>query len=163
MTSAESFTQKMQGLIKVTRSVGRKADKIPCVPFFMFLSPLSSCILGFLKFIYFYLFRFFFLVGGALVGLPCCVWSVSSCGQPGCSSLRWLLLQSTDAGCLGLSTYAHGARAQSLCGCGILLDHTPNPCLTALAGRFLPTVPPGKSCGLVSSEIPGHFLPGPFL
>ena len=42
---------------------------------------------------------------------------------------------------------------------GILPDHRSNPCLTALAGRFLSTIPPGKSC----SEIPGHFLPGPFL
>ena len=45
--------------------------------------------------------------------------------------------------------------------CGILPDHRSNPCLTALAGRFLSTVPPGKSCGLVLKYLDisclGHF------
>ena len=45
--------------------------------------------------------------------------------------------------------------------CGILPDHRWNPCLTALAGSFLSTVPPGKSCDLVLKYLDicclGHF------
>ena len=71
-------------------------------------------------------------------------------------SLRWLLLlQSTGSRHVGFSSCSSWAleRRLSSCGawascsaaCGIFPDQGSNPCPLALAGRFLTTVPPGKS------------------
>ena len=150
----------MQGLTKVIRSVGRKDDKIPCALFFMFLSPLSSPAFQFLKKLIYLVSFFFFL---ALLGLPCCVWSFSSCGEPG---LLFIVVASLVAehrlwvhGLQYLQHMGHGLSCPP--ACGILPDHRSNPCLTALAGIFLSTVPPGKSCDLVLKYLDicclGHF------
>ena len=99
-----------------------------------------------------------------MLGLCCCAWAFSSCSERGllfvavcgllitvaslCRRARALGMWASVAVALGLSSC--GSRAQLLRG---TWDH-PGPGLepmsSALAGRFLTTVPPGKSLGLFS-------------
>ena len=97
----------------------------------------------------------------AALGLCCCAWAFSSCGERGYS-----LLQVQASHCGGFSccrAWALGARASvvvahglSSCGARALLLRgmwdLPGPGIKpmspALAGRFLITAPPGKSLNL---------------
>ena len=112
---------------------------------------------------------FFFLINLciylflAVLGLRCCAWAFSSCGERGllflwCAgfSLRWLLLlQSMGSRRAGFSSCGSwalehrlsswGARASLLHGMWDLPGPGLEPMSPAFAGGFLTTVPPGKS------------------
>ena len=86
----------------------------------------------------------------AMLGLRCCAWAFSGCGERGYSSLpcaglslRWfLLLRSTGSRHTGFSSC--GTQAQLLCGMWDLPGPGLEPVSPALAGGFLTTVPPEK-------------------
>ena len=86
-------------------------------------------------FIYFFIYLFL-----AALGLRCCVWAFSSCGEPG-------LLSSCGAG------------AQLLLSMWDLPGPGLEPMSPSLAGRFSTTAPPGKSLiyflSLLPSAVPG--------
>ena len=104
------------------------------------------------------------------LGLGWCVWAFSGCGEHGplFTVVQWLLIAvaslvaehrapghtgfsscSTDSvvAALGLESTASIVLAHGLScfkACGIFPDQGSNPCLSALAGRFFATEPPGK-------------------
>ena len=100
----------------------------------------------------------FIYLSTAALGLRCCTWAFSSCGERGYSQLQcagfslwWLLLlrsmgssmrASVVAAC-GLSS--RGARTQLLRGMWYLPGPGLEPMSPALAGGFSTTAPPGKS------------------
>ena len=121
------------------------------------------------KFIYLFICLFVYLFL-AVLGLRCCAWAFSSCGERGYSSLRcmgfslrWLLLlQSTGSRHAGFSSGGSwaqqcgswalerrlsscGTQAQLLHGLWDLLRPGLKPMSPALAGGFLTTAPPRKS------------------
>ena len=99
----------------------------------------------------------------AVLGLRCCAQPSSSCSEQGllfvavCGLLiAWLLLlRSTGSRCVGFSSCGSQALERRLSSCGAQASllrsmwDLPGPGLEpvspALAGRFLTTVPPGKS------------------
>ena len=120
-------------------------------------SPLATTSLFF--FFNFYLFYLFL----AALGLRCCTQAFSSCSKRGYSllrcaglSLQWLLLlQSMGSRCAGFSSCGSRALEHRLSSCGAwaqllcIMWDLPGPGIEpvspVLAGRFLTTVPPGKS------------------
>ena len=98
----------------------------------------------------------------AALGLRCCVWAFSSCGERGYSSLgcagfslRWLLLlQSTGSRRAGFSSRGSWDLECRLSSCGAwayllrrmwdLPGPGLEPLFPALAGGFLTTASPGK-------------------
>ena len=111
----------------------------------------------------FYLFIYLLNLFLAALGLHCCAWAFSSCGERGLLLLRctgfsspWLLLLwSTGSRRAGFSSCGSRALKHSLssCGTGAQLLHSmwdlPGPGIEpvspALAGGFLTAAPPGKS------------------
>ena len=101
---------------------------------------------------------FFFLLSLAVLGLQCCVWAFSSCSKWGllfvallgllivmaflAAEYRLQALDFQQLKRLGSEVVAHGLSCPE--ACGIISDQRLNSS-PALAGRFLPSEPPGKS------------------
>ena len=120
------------------------------------------CTAKWLSYIYILFFKLIYLFL-AVLGLHCCMWAFSSCGGWGILFvamhgllIRWLLLlRSTGSRLVGFSSCGSWALERRLSSCGTRaylfrsMWDLPRPGLEpmspALAGRFLTTVPPGKS------------------
>ena len=93
----------------------------------------------------------------AVLGLHCCAWAFSSCGEWGCSllmwegfSLRWLLLlRSRGPRHAGVSSVVQAHYLQLVAQLHSSTWNPPGPGMEpmspALAGRFLSTLPQGRS------------------
>ena len=116
-----------------------------------------------LAFIYFFNKSIYLFILAAL-GLRCCTWAFSSCGERGLLFLRCGARASHCGGfsCCGaraLGTWASVVVACGLSSCGALAQllhgmwDLPRPGIEPvspmLAGRFLTTAPPGKSPNLL--------------
>ena len=121
---------------------------------------------SFLKYLFIYLFLIFGCVGSLLVRVGFlqlwragttlrCDAQASHCGGFSCCGSRALGVQALEH---RLSSC--GARAQLFCGMWDLPRPGLKPVSPALAGGFLTTVPPGKSCPafLISDIIHEHFF-----
>ena len=107
-------------------------------------------------FIYLFIYLSIYL---AVLGLHCCAWAFSSCGERG---LLFIVVASlvTEHGLQahGLSSCGAQALQRRLSRCGTQAQllrgmwYLPGPGLEpmspALAGRFLTTAPPGKPCSV---------------
>ena len=100
----------------------------------------------------------------ALLGLHCCMWAFPSCGEQGLLiiAVHDFSLRSTGSRRMGFSSC--GSQAQSLCNMWDLPRPGIEPVSPALAGRFLTTGPPGKSCNdFLSTETDRHSERNPLL
>ena len=102
---------------------------------------------------------YLFILSLAALGLCCCAWAFSSCGEWGllfvavhgllivvaslCGGAQALGAQASVVVACGLTSC--GSRAWLLCGMWDLPGPGTEPVSPALAGGFLTTAPPGKS------------------
>ena len=97
--------------------------KVYCVEYNVSLKLISSISCHFLNFII-YLFL-------AVLGIHCCAWAFSGCGEQGLlSSCSVQASHRSGLACCGARTLEHRPQVAVVHGlsCGIFLDHALNPC-----------------------------------
>ena len=116
------------------------------------MSSVKICILYLISFLNLFLFYLFL----AALGLCCCAWAFSRCGE------WWLLFVAVHGLLIVVASLCCGARALGVwasvvvahgLSCSAAMWDLPGPGLElmfpVLAGRFLTTVPPGKPLYLI--------------
>ena len=149
----KSFPPSRASLVSLTNQPKRQKalgeeDGKHADPIFLEIALSSSFFLN--KFIYLFM---------AALGLRCCAWAFSSCGEQG---LLFIVVHGLCSGAPALGARASVVVAHRLSSCGArvqllrcmwdLPGSGLEPLSLALAGRFLSTAPPGKSCSFNISK-----------